>query len=184
MADGSLEGLNTDQIETLARLAKTMGDKPETRKQFQQMVKTINPSAHFVELEVDEKVSAAVKATTEELEKMRAERDQEKQITARNNVRQKLMNEGLIESDADFEDVEKVMAEKLIGSHETAARFRANERQLAAPAAEVPGRGGPMYMPQEAKQFFKNPTQTSRKLAHEVVTDLMQKRNKGSRAFQ
>jgi len=177
----SLEGMSTDQIETLARLAKTLGEKPETRKEWQKLVKRAVPTAHFVELEVDEKVDARLAQIQEENEKFRAELAQRDQRDQRNRLRNKLEKEGLIAGDEDFEKVEEIMVKHGVADHEFAAKHLANERRLAEPVAEVPGRGGPMYMPQEAKQFFKNPTQTSRRLAHLAVDDIIKARRSPGR---
>ena len=170
----SLEGLTEEQIRSLASLAKDLTDDVGTRNQFQRLVKQKQPSIIFPELEVEDKVSAATKMLAEQNESLKQELMNDRLARQRREIEGTLSNKY---PDLSFKDIEDTMVKHAIGSHESAAMFLANERTLSQPAPEVPGKGGPMMMPSEARQFFKSPTQVSRKLAHEVVTDLMRQRN-------
>jgi hypothetical protein len=172
----SLENLSEDQIRSLASLAKDLSDDPATRRSFQKLIKQKNPSTVFPEVEIDDRAEQLSAKISEETESLRAELKQRDIEQQRRDIKANLADKypGI-----SFEDIEKTMVESAIGKHETAAQFLANQKILAEPAAEVPGRGGPMMMPSEARQFFKSPSQVSRKLAHEVVTDLINKRARG-----
>jgi hypothetical protein len=175
----SLEGLSEEQIRSLASLAKDLTDDAGTRNQFQRLVKQRQPGIIFPELEVEDKVSAATKQLAEQNEALRNELQNDRLARQRREIEQNLAQKY---PDLPFKDIEDTMVKHAIGSHESAAMFLANERTLSQPAPEIPGRGGPMMMPSEARQFFKSPTQVSRKLAHEVVTDIMNKRNRARAA--
>jgi len=129
----------------------------------------------FPELEVEDRIAAATAKQTEEAEALRAELTKRDIAQQRREIREQMHEKfpGI-----SFEDIEKCMVDNAIGKHESAAQFLANQRQLAEPVPEVPGRGGPMMMPDEAKQFFKTPDRTARRLAHEAMTDLINKRNR------
>jgi hypothetical protein len=171
----SLENLSEEQIKSLASLAKDLSDDPATRRKFQKLIKEKNPATIFPELEVDERVEAVAAKMNEETEAMRAELKTRDLELRRKELRQDLSAKypGIT-----FDEIEEAMVKSSIGSHETAAQYLANQRMLSEPAPEVPGRGGPMMMPSEAKQFFRNPTQVARKLANDVMTDLVSKRNR------
>ena len=175
----SLEGLSEEEIRSLASQMRNLASG-DTRKDLQRLLKRKNPSLAIPEIDVEDAVEARMSERDKAFEELKA-RDQQRDIAGRREkIRQKLERDGLIKQgdDADFDDLEKVMVEKGIANHETAAVYRANERKLAEPAAEIPGRGGPMMMPADFKQFFKQPTQVARKLAHDAVTDIVNKRNR------
>jgi len=169
----SLENLSDEQIRNLASVAKDLSDDPKLRRQFQRLIKEKKPETIFPELEVEDRVAEVSSKVASETEALRAEITNQNLALQRRELKVSLQEKypGI-----SFEDIEKTMVDHAIGKHESAAQFLSNQRMLSEPSPEVPGRGGPMMMPQEAKQFFKSPTRTANRLAHEVITDLMNKR--------
>jgi hypothetical protein len=171
----SLEGLNEEQVKGLAEQFHGLLSDPKTRRTVQRALKELKPSTVFPELEVEDAVAKVTQDLTKTNEELRAELAKRDMETSRRELRRTL--EGAYPH-LKFEEIEEAMTKNGIANHETAAKFLANERRLAEPAPELPARGGPMMMPSEAKQFFKNPTQTARRLASDAITDIMRNRRK------
>ena len=174
----SLEGMTDEQIRNLASLSNDVLSDPATRREMQRIIKKRNPAAVIPELEVEDAVSKAASELKAENEALKAEVANDRLSRQRERIRDNLQDQY---PNLKFEEIEDTMTKYAIGSHESAAKFLHNERLLAQPAPEVPGKGGPMLMPSEAKEFFKSPTQVARKLAHAAVTDIMNaRRNKAA----
>ena len=171
----SLENMTEEQVRSLAALANDISSNPETRREFQKIAKKVRSNLVFPELEVEQQIAAMTAKQTEEAEALRAELTKRDLADQRREIKKEM---GEKFPGITFEEIEKCMVDNAIGKHESAAQFLANQRQLAEPVPEVPGRGGPMIMPTEARQFFKSPDRTARKLAYDAVTDLINKRNK------
>lgn len=171
----SLENLTDDQIKNLAELSQSLSSNPATRRDFQRLIKKNQPNSVIPELEVEDAVARVTEQATKDKEELKAEIDKRDIASKRRDLKDKLEREY---PHIAFDDIEKAMVDHAIGNHESAAKFVYNERRLAEPAPEVPGRGGPMMMPTEAKQFFKSPTQVARKLAHQAVTEIITNRQR------
>jgi hypothetical protein len=171
----SLEGLSEEQVKGLAEQFHGLLSDPKTRRTVQRALKELKPTTVFPELEVDDAVTRVTADLTKVNDDLRAELSKRDMETTRRELRRTLTD---TYPSLKFEDIEKAMTDNGIANHETAAKFLVQERRLADPAPEIPARGGPMMMPSEAKQFFKNPTQTARRLASDAITDIMRNRRK------
>jgi hypothetical protein len=84
--------------------------------------------------------------------------------------RQSLMKKGLISNEAEVDDVEKIMLERGITNHETAAEYHQWMKQAAVPTSTG-------YNPSAVKQFdlnkyWKNPAAAARNEAMNALNDL------------
>ena len=84
--------------------------------------------------------------------------------------REQLVKKGLVKSEDDVEAVEKLMLEKGITNHETAAEYHEWMRQAAVPTASS-------YNPSPVKGFdlnkyWKNPNQAARNEALNALNEL------------
>lgn len=128
----SLEGMTPDEIANLASLAKAQMDNPRTRIHFLRNSKVVDPSLSIPEVDIPEGVNQMFAKSQEQMQalaqenaNLRLERDIEKR-------REKLMQKhGL--SETQVEEVEKMMLEKQIASHDTAAEFYKSQQQSAMP---------------------------------------------------
>lgn len=128
--DTSLESLN-DGDRDLAALAKSLAGDPKTRKEFLRLVKQKHPDQPIPELDVEEHIAKVTQPMTEQMEKMQKEllmRDMEKKVEGQ---RSKLREDGY--SAEEIASIEKLMVEKQIPSHETAANYFKMEKTLATP---------------------------------------------------
>jgi DNA-binding protein H-NS len=129
----SLENLSLEAQAELAALAKSLAEDPKTRKQFLQLTKQVRPDVPIPEIEIEERTNAVLETANKRVEsleaKLRAKDAKEELERRRNNLRTKQ----LAESDDDIADIEKLMIEKGIANHETAAEYHSWMKQAAAP---------------------------------------------------
>lgn len=128
--DNSLENVDPVDIE-LAALAKKLSNDPATRKDFLRLVKKHNPAQPIPELDVEDRIAALAQPHINELNKMKLERLKEKTEGNIEKARSALKEQGFTKDD--IAAVEKLMVEKQIPSHDTAASYFKMEKQTATP---------------------------------------------------
>jgi predicted aldo/keto reductase-like oxidoreductase len=108
----------------------------------------------------------------QQLEAKLAEKDAKEELERR---RQSLMKRGLIDSEDDIQEVEKVMLEKGITNHETAAEYHQWMKEAAKP---TPSGYNPQVIQKfDLSQYWKNPVSAARNEAAKALNDL-RKRNR------
>lgn len=171
MAEISLEGMSPEAISGLALLAKGLTDNPDTRKDFLTLAKKGNPHMSIPEVDIPLHMNTALEAERAErmkLEKQiltdRVERDVEKR---RENLK---AAKGL--SDADIAEVEKLMVDKNIANHETAADFLLMSRKSAQPTPSFTGYGSQQVPKPDLKEFGGNMAQWARDQAAKTIHEI------------
>ena len=165
----SLENLSLEAQAELAALAKSLAEDPKTRKQFLQLTKQVRPDVPIPEIEIEERTNAVLATANKRVEsleaKLRAKDAKEELERRRNNLRTKQ----LAESDADIADIEKLMIEKGIANHETAAEYHSWMKQAAAPTpSQFPS---PVMSRFNTQDYMKNPVGAARDAAHAALTE-------------
>jgi hypothetical protein len=167
----SLEGMSPEAISGLALLAKGLSNNPETRNEFLKLTKKANPSMSIPEVDIPLSMDGLLAAERTEREKLekellkdRVERDVEKR---RNNLK---VLKGL--SDADIAEVEKLMVDKNIASHETAADFYNMQKKSATPTPGFAGFGSQQVPKPETKDFGGNIANWARNEAAKTIHDI------------
>ena len=166
----SLENITSDARDELAALAQQLAENPATRKEFLRMTKKVKPDLPIPELDIEDYTHKVVSKADERVQALEAklrERDAMEELQKR---RQALMKKGLIASEDEVSDVEKIMLEQGITNHETAAQYHAWMKQAAVPTSSG-------YNPQVIQQFdlkgyWKNPTSAARSEAMKALNDL------------
>jgi hypothetical protein len=166
----SLENISLEARDELAALSQMLAENPETRKDFLRMTKKVKPDLPIPELDMEDYTRKAVgqsEARVQQLEAKLRERDAVEELQKRRNS---LMKKGLIQSESDIEEVEKIMLDKKIHDHETAAQYHAWMKQAAVPTSSG-------YNPSPVKQFdlnryWKNPAGAARNEAMNALNDL------------
>ena len=166
----SLENISLEARDELAALSQMLAENPETRKDFLRMTKKVKPDLPIPELEMEDYTRKAVSQSeqrVQELEAKMRERDAVEELQKRRN---NLLKKGLIQSESDIEEVEKIMLDKKIHDHETAAQYHAWMKQAAIPTSSG-------YNPSPVKQFdlnryWKNPVGAARNEALNALNDL------------
>lgn len=172
MADpNSLENVDPVDLE-LAALSKRLATNPKTRTEYLRLLKKENPDQVIPELEVEDRIAAFAKPHIERVEKMSLEllkRDTQDKIEAK---RRKLRDEGYTQQDIDA--IEKLMVEKQIPAHDTAAEHFKMSKQLATPTPSALSRTGVNTLPID-KKLVKEAggiRNWSRIEAHKAVDDI------------
>jgi len=127
----SLENLSPAERDNLAALAKQLAENPKTRQTFLRLTKAANPDTVIPELDVVDAITHAKKPLEDKLAKMEAAQ-LEREVNERiRNQRAELREQGHTKEEIDA--IEKLMVERQIPNHKTAADFFKLERQVAAP---------------------------------------------------
>ena len=166
----SLENLSPDARDELAALAQTLAEHPATRKEFLRMTKKVKPDLPIPELEIEDSTTRAVSKAEERVQALEAKLREKEAVEELNYRREQLLKKGLIKSEDDVPAVEKIMLEKGITNHETAAEYHEWMRQAAVPTAST-------YNPSPVKGFnldkyWKNPNQAARNEALNALNEL------------
>lgn len=129
----TLEGLTPDAIAELALAAKEMLSNPATRTRALQMRKEINPALNIPEIDMPAQFQTALaeeRAKREAIEARMLEEDVRRDIEAK---RAALSSKGI--KPEQVAEVEKLMTERGIMSHDTAADFYLSQQKLATPTS-------------------------------------------------
>ena len=166
----SLENLSPESRDELAALAQTLAENPATRKEFLRMTKKVKPDLPIPELEIEESTTRAVSKAEERVQALEAKLREKEAIEALKNRRDSLVKKGLVKSEEDIEGVEKLMLEKGITNHETAAEYHQWMKQASVPTAST-------YSASPVKQFdmnkyWKNPVGAARNEAMNALNEL------------
>ena len=166
----SLENLSLEARDELAALAQTLAENPETRKDFLRMTKKDKPDLPIPELDIEDYTHRAVSRSEDRVQALEAKLREKEAIEELQKRRQSLMKKGLISNESDVGDVEKIMLERGITNHETAAEYHQWMKQAAVPTSTG-------YNPSAVKQFdlnkyWKNPAAAARNEAMNALNDL------------
>ena len=126
----SLENADPVDVE-LGQLAKKLANDPATRKDFLRLLKKNNPSQPIPEIDVENSMQQFATPYINELAAMKKERMREKVEASIEQARSKLKESGYTKED--IASIEKLMTEKQIPSHDTAAEHFRMSKQLATP---------------------------------------------------
>jgi len=166
----SLENLSLEARDELAALAQTLAENPDTRKDFLRMTKRVKPDLPIPELDIEDYTHRAVSKSEDRVQALEAKLRERDAVEELQNRRQSLMKKGLIANESEVDDVEKIMLERGITNHETAAEYHQWMKQAAVPTSTG-------YNPSAVKQFdlnkyWKNPAAAARNEAMNALNDL------------
>jgi hypothetical protein len=165
----SLEDISDPARDELAALSRRLSEDPSTRKEFLRMTKKVRPDLPIPELDIEDRAMAISNASVkrvEQLENQLRERDAVDNLQQR---RSNLVKKGLVNSEDEIASVEKIMLDKKIHDHETAANYLKWEKESAAP---TPTGYNPNPMKQfDLSAFRKNPVQAARDTAAQALRD-------------
>ena len=166
----SLENLSLEARDELAALAQTLAENPDTRKDFLRMTRKVKPDLPIPELDIEDYTHRAVSRSEDRVQALEAKLREKEAVEELQKRRQSLMKKGLISNESEVGDVEKIMLERGITNHETAAEYHQWMKQAAVPTSTG-------YNPSAVKQFdlnkyWKNPAAAARNEAMNALNDL------------
>jgi hypothetical protein len=166
----SLEDLSSEARDELALLARQLAENPQTRKDFLRLTKKAKPDMPIPELEIEDSTNFAVQKANDRVAQLEAKLQQKDAMDELNKRRSRLKEKGLVESDEQIEEVEKVMLEKGITNHEVAADYWKYMQQSAAP---TPTGYNPSAINKfDLSSYWKNPVQGARNEAAKALNDI------------
>jgi hypothetical protein len=166
----SLEDLSSEARDELALLARQLAENPQTRKDFLRLTKKAKPDMPIPELEIEDSTNFAVQKANDRVAQLEAKLHQKDAMDELNKRRSRLKEKGLVESDEQIEEVEKVMLEKGITNHEVAADYWKYMQQSAAP---TPTGYNPSAINKfDLSSYWKNPIQGARNEAAKALNDI------------
>lgn len=166
----SLENLDPSARDELAALAQQLAENPETRKEFLRMTKKVKPDLPIPELELEQTVNNAVNQADQRVQQLEARLREKEAMETLEKRREALMEKGLIDNKDEIKAVEKLMLERGITNHETAAEYHKWMKQAAVPTSSG-------YNPSAVKSFdlgryWKNPAVAAREEAVKALNEL------------
>lgn len=161
--------MSLEAREELASLSERLANDPSTRKDFLRLTRKVRPDLPIPELDIDDRTSSMLQQSENRvagLEAKLAERDAMGELERRRNA---LISKGLVRDRDEIQAVEKVMLDKGITNHESAAEYHKWMQQAATPTPTG-------YNPNPLKQFDmsafrKNPVQAARDVAAQAMNE-------------
>jgi hypothetical protein len=167
----SLENYSPEAISELAALSKRLSEDPATRKEFLRLTKRVHPDLPVPEIEMEDAVDRRVKAAEDQVAKLQAQLKQREVREELSKRRNSLKEKGYVQSDDDILEIEKLMTEKGIANHETAADYWQKSRETAVPTANN-GFPQPVMSRFDIKGYMKNPVGAARENAAAALAEL------------
>jgi hypothetical protein len=169
----SLEDLTPEARDELAALARELADNPDTRESFLRLTKKARPQMPIGEIDIKDELSnrfEQANARVEQLEGKLREKEAVEELERRR--RSLVAKKGVREED--IQEIEKIMLEKGITSHEAAADYYSWMRQAATPTPQKTFSRN--VLDEQARdslsKFWKNPAVAARDEAAKALNEL------------
>ena len=166
----SLEDMTFEQRDQMALLMRELSDNPETRKEILRLTRKVKPGLVIPELDIEDHTSSAVSKVYQELEQMKSQKREDDAVADLNKRRMSLIKKGLIRDESEIEQVEKIMLDKGITNHESAAEYWDWMKQSAVP---TPTGYNPSAVAKfDLGKYYKNPIMAARDEASKALNEL------------
>lgn len=166
----SLEDLSLEARDELALLARQLAENPNTRKDFLRLTKKAKPEMPIPELEIEDYAHRRAEESTSRVEQLEARLRERDAVDELNKRRQNLLKKNLIRDESEVEEVEKIMLEKGITNHESAAEYFQWMKQAAVPTST--GYNPSAVNKFDLNKYWKNPVASARDEAAKALTEL------------
>lgn len=169
----SLEGKSPDEIQALAELAQSLHDNPKTHHGFMVLNKIANPQLPVPEVDIPAGVQGVLKPLLERMDKQDIQhQERETRERIKENRTAAIKKTGITEEE--MTEVEKLMVERGIPDHTTAAEFYTLQKRSAEPTAEATAPRRPGTMPYGAPEMPKLETgQNMRQYTYHTAYDVI-----------
>lgn len=167
----SLENLSPQARDELALLAKQMSDDPDVRPHFLAYAKKVRPELVIPEIEMRSQAEKAFEQRDKEIREIKAQLAEKEAMEEVQRRRQDIVRKGKVREE-EIAEVEKVMVEKKIADHDTAADYMRWMKQMAEPTPGSTYGGQPVMNKFDLKNYFKNPVNAARNEAVAALNEL------------
>lgn len=169
----NLEDLTPEMRDELAKLALQVSENKETRAEFLRMTAKVTGN-HIPEIAIEDKIQ---QAREKDAERIKALEDKLAEKEIRDEVeskRRSLIAKGKVKDETELAEVEKLMLEKKIVDHETAADYWSMSRESAKPTPATAFSMNVMDKTarEELSKFWKNPQGAARDMATQALLEL------------
>ena len=166
----SLEDLSFEQRDEMALLLQELSNNPSTRKEVLRLTKKVRPDLNIPELEIEDKVENRASSAEERVQSLESKLREREALDDLKQRRESLIKKGLINNEEDISEVEKIMLEKKIADHETAAEYFQWMKQAAEP---TPTGFNPQAMSKfNLAPYWKNPRAAAQSEAVKALAEL------------
>ena len=170
----SLEDLTPDARDELARLARELAEDPSTREQFLRLTKQKRQNLTIDAIDLKDQFNARFEEMQAQNDSLQAKLREKEALEELERRRQALIKKGKARSEDDVAEIEKVMLEKGITNHDTAADYFDYMKRAAQPTAvQAFDRS---FMNEQARdalsKFRNNPVQAARDEAGKALAEL------------
>jgi hypothetical protein len=170
----SLEDLTPEARDELALLARELAENPSTRENFLRLTKQARPSMTIDAIDMKDTIDAKSRELQDKYDALEAKMREKEALEELERRRQGLIEKGKAKSKDDVKEIEKVMLEKGIQNHETAADYYEFMKTAATPTS--PQVFNSSFMNETARdtlsKFYKNPAVAARDEAARALTEL------------
>lgn len=147
----------------LAELATTLAHNPETRRQFVNLVRKVDPTKRFADVESDELKESMQAEFAKRDQAAEANRILGAQAAARNALTSRYQEE-------DITKIDELMAKHGISDYEVGAKLYAADMRPADPRSEV--RSQTWEMPKMTAENVQNPGKYALNNAYAVIDEI------------
>ena len=166
----SLEDMSFEQRDQLALLMRELSDNPATRKDVLRLTKQLKPDLVIPELDIENNTKSYVDKLEQRLMERDAKDREQDAVRDLESRRNKLMTKGFVQNEDDIHEVEKIMLEKGITNHESAAEYWDWMKQSAVP---TPTGYNPSAVAKfDLGKYYKNPIMAARDEASKALNEL------------
>jgi hypothetical protein len=166
----SLEDMSFEQRDQMALLMRELSDNPDTRKEILRLTKRVKPGLVIPELDIEDHTQTAMSAANKRVEDLESKIREKEAVEDLNKRRMSLIKKGLIRDESEIEQVEKIMLDKGITNHESAAEYWDWMKQSAIP---TPTGYNPSAVAKfDLGKYYKNPIMAARDEASKALNEL------------
>ena len=166
----SLENLSIDARDELAALAQQLAENPSTRKEFLRMTKKVKPDLPIPELEIEESTNKALSLAEQRVQSLENKLREKEALDDLQRRRNAIKAKGLVSTEDDIKEVEKIMLDRGITNHETAAEYHQWMKQSATPTPS--GYNPQIIQKRDLNKYWKNPVTAARNEAVSALQEL------------
>lgn len=170
----SLEDLTPEARDELALLMRQIAENPATRKEALRLAKKVRPEMTIDTLEIEDEVEKKFSQSQAKLEALEAKLREKEAVEELERRRRALISKGKAKSEEDVAAIEKIMLEKGIQNHETAADYFEWMSQSAQPSSVSAFKSSVMDATARdtLSKYWKNPAAAAREEASNALNEL------------
>lgn len=178
----SLEGKSPDEINSLAALSDALLNDPNTRREYQRLLKKQNPKLSLPEIDTEDRAEAAVKPLVERLDKFQEDQQVSAAQRQANERFESLRDNRVVNTRKEFGELVKYANEKGFQTNEAGLTLAAAHRQDETAAAEPTPHSAALahLVPKDNKDLMRDPQRWARDTANAAMNEVIKNRGRAA----